>query len=68
MLQDRRFSLDDRFVLLANAMCLIDWMETNSRVGELPDAMDKFLYAENLQQVLHKYDEYSIGPKALPGG
>jgi lysine-N-methylase len=65
ILQDRRFSLDDRFVLLANAMCLIDWMERNSRVGELPDAMDKFLQVENLQRTLHKYDKYSIGPKAF---
>jgi hypothetical protein len=65
ILQDRRFSLDDRFVLLANAMCLIDWMERNSRVGELPDAMDKFLQMENLQQILHRLDKYSIGPKAL---
>jgi lysine-N-methylase len=65
ILQDRRFPLDDRFVLLANAMCLIDWMERNSRVGELPDAMDKFLHTENLQQISHQYDKYSIGPKAL---
>jgi hypothetical protein len=65
ILQDRRFSLDDRMVLLANAMCLIDWMERNSRVGELPDAMHRFLQTENLQQIVHKYDKYSIGPKAL---
>ena len=65
LLQDRRFSLDDRMVLLANAMCLIDWMERNGRVGELPDAMDKFLQMDNLQQTLHKYDKYSIGPKAF---
>jgi lysine-N-methylase len=65
LLQDRRFSLDDRMVLLANAMCLIDWMERNCRIGGLPDAMDRFLKIENLQQVLHKYDQYAIGPKAL---
>lgn len=52
-------------VLLANAMCLIDWMERNGRIGEVSDAMGRFLQTENLQQTLHKYDQYSIGPKAL---
>jgi hypothetical protein len=65
LLQDRRFSLDDRFVLLANAMSLIDWMERNGRVDGLPEAMDKFLGIENLQEILSKYDHYKIGPKAF---
>lgn len=65
LLQDRRFCLDDRFVLLANAMSLIDWMETSGRVDDLPSAMDRFLYAENLQQVVDRYGEYRIGPKAF---
>ena len=65
VLQNRHFLLDDRMVLLANAMCLIDWMERNGRVGELPDAMAKFLQMQNLQEVLRKYDKYTIGPKAL---
>jgi hypothetical protein len=65
LLQDRRFSLDDRFVLLAHAMCLIDWTERNGRVGDLPHAMGKFLQMENLQQTLRKYDPYTIGPKAF---
>jgi hypothetical protein len=65
LLQDRRFSLDDRFVLLANAMSLIDWMERNGRVNDLPGAMDKFLQAENLRQIVNRYGEYPIGPKAF---
>ena len=65
LLQDRRFSLDDRFVLLANAMSLIDWMERNGRVDDLPGAMDTFLQAENLRQVVNRYDEYPIGPRAF---
>jgi lysine-N-methylase len=65
LLQDRRFPLDDRFVLLANAMSLIDWMERSGRVNDLPRAMEKFLKAENLQQVVNRYDEYTIGPKAF---
>jgi hypothetical protein len=52
-------------VLLANAMCLIDWMERNNRVNELADAMEKFLQLENLQQIQQRYEKYSIGPKAL---
>jgi hypothetical protein len=65
LLQDRRFPMDDRFVLLANAMSLIDWMESNGRVDDLPGAMDTFLQAENLRQVVDRYDEYSIGPRAF---
>jgi hypothetical protein len=65
LLQDRRFSLDDRFVLLANAMSLIDWMERNGRVDDLPGAMDRFLQPENLHRVVNRYDEYPIGPKAF---
>ena len=64
-MQERRFSLDDRFVLLANAMSLIDWMERSGRVNDLPRAMEKFLKAENLQPVVNRYDEYPIGPKAF---
>jgi hypothetical protein len=52
-------------VLLANAMCLIDWMERNSRVGELREAAHKFLQLENLEKVVHSYDKDSIGPQAL---
>jgi hypothetical protein len=65
LLQDRRFSLDDRLVLLANAMSLIDWMERNGRVDDLPGAMDRFLQAENLQKVVNGYAEYPIGPRAF---
>jgi len=65
LLQDRRFSLDDRFVLLANAMSLVDWTERSGRVDDLPGAMDRFLRAEHLQQVVDRYDEYPIGPKAF---
>jgi hypothetical protein len=65
LLQERRFSLDDRFVLLANAMSLIDWMERKGRVDDLPGAMDSFLQAENLQQVVNRYDGHPIGPKAF---
>ena len=65
LLQDRRFSLDDRFVLLANAMSLIDWMERSGRVDDLPRAMEKFLEAENLQQVVNRYGQYAIGPRAF---
>ena len=65
LLQDRRYSLDDRFVLLANAMSLIDWLERSGRVDDLPLAMDQFLRAENLQQVVNRYGECPIGPKAF---
>jgi hypothetical protein len=65
LLQDRRFSLDDRFVLLANAMSLIDWMERSGRVDDLPGAMGRFLQAENLQQVVGRYGERLIGPRAF---
>ena len=65
LLQDRRFSLDDRFVLLANAMSLVDWTERSGRVDDLPGAMDRFLRAEHLQQVVDRYDEYPVGPKAF---
>lgn len=65
ILQDRRFCLDDRMVLLANAMSRVDWMERNNRVGELPVAMDRFLEETNLQHVVHQYDQYAIGPQAI---
>jgi hypothetical protein len=65
LLQNRRYSLDDRMVLLASALCLIDWMERCGRAEEVLDAMEKFSQAENLEQVLHKHDQYTIGPKAL---
>jgi hypothetical protein len=65
LLQDRRFSLDDRFVLLAHAMSLVDWTERSGLVDELLRAMEEFQKTENLRRVVHKYDEHPIGPKAL---
>lgn len=65
LLQDRRFSLDDRFVLLASAMSLIDGMERSGRVDDLPAAMDAFLQAENLRRVAARYGERPVGPQAF---
>jgi hypothetical protein len=65
ILQDRRFSLDDRMVLLAHAMSLVDWMEKSRRTGDLPEAMERFLQTENLKRILHGMNKCPIGPKAL---
>jgi hypothetical protein len=65
LLQDRRFTLDRRFVLLANAMSQADWLERHSRTSELPVVMERFLEDGNLRRVLDYYGTYEIGPQAL---
>jgi hypothetical protein len=65
ILEDRRFPLDSRMTLLANAMSLIDWMERQGRVAEVPDAMEKFLAPESLHGVLKKFAQHSFGPRAV---
>jgi hypothetical protein len=57
LLQERRFSLDNRMILLAEAMCLIDWLEGNGRVRDLPQAMESFLLADSLEQSIKRYEQ-----------
>ena len=65
ILQQRNFCLDDRMVLLAHMMSLIDWMERKGRVAELPEAINTFLQMEHLEHMLSECDRFRIGPKAF---
>jgi len=65
ILQDRRFSLDDRFTLLAGAMTLIDRLERINSLNELPEAMSKFFYNDAPQKTIREYARHAIGADAI---
>ena len=65
ILQDRQFSLDDRFALLSGAMGLIEKYEKSDLVKDLPEAMDSFLQWDNLHDILRQYGQYTFDGRAL---
>ena len=65
LLQNRHFSLDERMVLLANGLSLVDWLERNGRAAEVREAMERFATTENLEKTLAKFAEYTFGPRAV---
>lgn len=65
LFQDRKFSLDDRMVLMANLACLLDYLEKQGKTDFIPSAMERFMEEQNLSSILERFSEYSISPAAL---
>lgn len=65
ILQDRSLPLDDRMVVLAHAMALVDYLERQRRTEELPVAMQRLLEPSKVAALLERFEGVEIGPHAL---